>query len=81
MVLVLTSYHFESESTSKHKVDFVGMGLFYVLLALLMASVLITGHIWMNVVCLVLFIIFFGVTIKRSKKKCHCPYSNERIWL
>ncbi|WP_214518366.1 multidrug efflux MFS transporter SdrM [Staphylococcus pseudintermedius] len=68
MVLVLTSYHFESESTSKHKVDFVGMGLFYVLLALLMASVLITGHIWMNVVCLVLFIIFFGVTIKRSKK-------------
>ncbi|MDK3915329.1 multidrug efflux MFS transporter SdrM [Staphylococcus pseudintermedius] len=68
MVLVLTSYHFESESTSKHKVDFVGMGLFYVLLALLMASVLITGHIWMNVVCLVLFVIFFGVTIKRSKK-------------
>lgn len=72
MVLVLTSYHFESESTSKHKVDFVGMGLFYVLLALLMASVLITGHIWINVVCLVLFVIFFGVTIKRSKK-CHCP--------
>lgn len=68
MVLVLTSYHFESESTSKHKVDFVGMGLFYVLLALLMASVLITGHIWINVVCLVLFVIFFGVTIKRSKK-------------
>lgn len=60
MVLVLTSYHFESESTSKHKVDFVGMGLFYVLLALLMASVLITGHIWMNVVCLVLFVIFLA---------------------
>ncbi|HEC2184444.1 TPA: MFS transporter [Staphylococcus delphini] len=68
MVLVLTSYHFESETTSKHKVDFVGMGLFYVLLALLMASVLITGHIWMNIVCFILFVILFGVMIKRSKK-------------
>ncbi|PCF63638.1 MFS transporter [Staphylococcus intermedius] len=68
IVLVLTSYHFESESTSKHKVDFVGMGLFYVLLALLMASVLITGYIAMNLICFILFVILFGVIIKRSKQ-------------
>lgn len=68
MILVLTSYHFESESTSTHKVDFAGMFLFYVLLALLMASVLITGHIWMNIVSFILFFILFVVIIKRSKK-------------
>ncbi|MDE9799192.1 multidrug efflux MFS transporter SdrM [Staphylococcus delphini] len=68
MGLVLMSYHFENESTSKHKVDFVGMGLFYVLLALLMASVLITGHIWMNIVSFILFVLLIVIMFKRMKK-------------
>lgn len=68
MGLVLMSYHFENESTSKHKVDFVGMFQFYVLLALLMASVLITGHIWMNIVSFILFVLLIVIMFKRMKK-------------
>ncbi|PCF36359.1 multidrug efflux MFS transporter SdrM [Staphylococcus delphini] len=68
MGLVLMSYHFENESTLKHKVDFVGMFQFYVLLALLMASVLITGHIWMNIVSFILFVLLIVIMFKRMKK-------------
>ncbi|ARJ50320.1 multidrug efflux MFS transporter SdrM [Staphylococcus lutrae] len=65
--LVMFSYHFEDETISKHQVDFMGMLLFYILLALVMASVLITQHLWMNVTAFILFIGLFVFTIKRAK--------------
>ncbi|WP_281198778.1 multidrug efflux MFS transporter SdrM [Staphylococcus schleiferi] len=67
MGIVLTSYHFEAETTSNHQVDVAGMALFYILLALLMVTVLVSGHLWINILVFCAFLFVFWYIIRRGK--------------
>ncbi|REH74374.1 MFS transporter [Staphylococcus felis] len=69
MAFVLYAYQFDSETISRPAIDYVGMALFYILIALLMFAVLYTHYLWMNIVALGLFFIGLVYLIRYSKRQ------------
>lgn len=69
MAFVLYAYQFDSETISRPAIDYVGMALFYILIALLMFAVLYTYYLWMNIVALGLFFIGLVYLIRYSKRQ------------
>lgn len=69
MAFVLYAYQFDSETISRPAIDYVGMALFYILIALLMFAVLYTHYLWMNIVVLGLFFIGLVYLIRYSKRQ------------
>lgn len=69
MAFVLYAYQFDSETISRPAIDYIGMALFYILIALLMFAVLYTYYLWMNIVALGLFFIGLVYLIRYSKRQ------------
>lgn len=69
MAFVLYAYQFDSETISRPAIDYIGMALFYILIALLMFAVLYTHYLWMNIVALGLFFIGLVFLIRYSKRQ------------
>ncbi|MFO3689556.1 multidrug efflux MFS transporter SdrM [Staphylococcus felis] len=69
MAFVLYAYQFDSETISRPAIDYIGMALFYILIALLMFAVLYTHYLWMNIVALGLFFIGLVYLIRYSKRQ------------
>lgn len=69
MAFVLYAYQFDSETISRPAIDYIGMALFYILIALLMFAVLYTHYLWMNIVALDLFFIGLVYLIRYSKRQ------------
>ncbi|MFO3703132.1 multidrug efflux MFS transporter SdrM [Staphylococcus felis] len=69
MAFVLYAYQFDSETISRPAIDYIGMALFYILIALLMFAVLYTHYLWVNIVALGLFFIGLVYLIRYSKRQ------------